>query len=73
MTEKELCKMCNDYSDDCECENKESCKLLSIVIDNKMLSKENRELKKQIQDLKLKMSYMIDPNCIGDRNGEMGW
>ena len=49
LTEKELCGMCNDYSIDYECEKKDSCRLLSIVRDNKKLSKENKELKKNMK------------------------
>lgn len=66
MTEKELCKMCTEYSSDNQCEHKNECKLLKIIKENKNLKEENKKLKK-------KMSYMINPNCIGDRNGEMGW
>lgn len=73
LTEKELCGMCNDYSIDYECEKKDSCRLLSIVRDNKKLSKENKELKKNIKDLESKISYMVNPNSLGDRNGQMGW
>jgi hypothetical protein len=36
------------------------------------LMHENEVLKKQVSDLKLKMSYMVDPNAIGDKH-EMGW
>lgn len=73
LSEQELCKMCIDYSVDCMCEKKESCRLLSIVRDNKRLSKENKEVQNKIKDLKLEMSYMANPNWLGDRNGQMGW
>lgn len=36
------------------------------------LMRENEELKKQVSELRLKMSYMVDPNAIGDKH-EMGW
>ena len=36
------------------------------------LMHENEVLRKQVSDLKLKMSYMVDPNAIGDKH-EMGW
>ena len=65
MTETELCEMCNDYCSDHLCEHMDKCKLLKII-------KENNELKKEIKELKLEMSYMISPNAIGDRYGEMG-
>ncbi len=64
MIEKELCEMCNDYSIEISCDYKDKCKLLKII-------KENEELKKEIKELKLKISYMINPNEIDDRQ-EMG-
>lgn len=65
MTQKELCEMCTEYSADTKCENKDACKLLNILKENKALKKENEELRH-------KMSYMINPNAIGNRN-DMGW
>ena len=64
MSDTELCKMCTEYSNETKCDNKENCKLLAIV-------RENRELKKENADLRLKISYMVNPNAIGDRH-EMG-
>lgn len=71
MTEKELCNMCTEYSQDVKCENKDTCKLLNVVRDNKRLIEENRALKKEVSELRVQMSYMRDPNAIGDRH-EMG-
>ena len=71
MTEKELCNMCTEYSQDVKCENKDTCKLLNVVRDNKRLIEENRALKKEVSELRVNMSYMRDPNAIGDRH-EMG-
>ena len=71
MTEKELCNMCTEYSQDVKCENKDTCKLLNVVRENKELRKENASLKKEVSELRLEMSYMRDPNAIGDRH-EMG-
>lgn len=71
MTKKELCNMCNDYSTDIKCDNEEDCRLLNLLKENEALKTENNSLKKQITDLKIRMSYMKDPNAIGDRC-EMG-
>ena len=72
MTEKELCNMCTEYSQDVKCENKSTCKLLNVVRENKRLIEENKKLKKEVYKLRVKASYMTDPNAIGDRK-EMGW
>lgn len=64
MTRKELCNMCMDYAKGAKCDNQDKCKLLAVI-------KENKALKKEIADLKLKMSYMVNPNAIGDCH-EMG-
>lgn len=45
MTEKELCKMCTEYSVDVPCEEKEKCPLLKILRENKKLKQEIKELK----------------------------
>lgn len=71
MKQIELCEMCTEYSKDAKCENKAGCKLLNILKENEKLKKENRSLKAEIADLRLNMSYMINPNAIGDRC-EMG-
>lgn len=64
MTKKELCMMCDEYSFIDKCEHEDKCKLLALL-------KENEELKKNLADLRLRMSYMHDPNSIGDSH-EMG-
>ena len=72
MTRKELCEMCTEYSTDIKCENQDTCKLLNIIKDNKELKKKNKKLKQENAELRHHMSYMINPNSIGDRN-DMGW
>lgn len=71
MTNKELCQMCTEYSSDTRCENEDNCKLLNILRENEKLKKENRSLRQKNSESELRMSYMYDPNCIGDRH-EMG-
>ena len=44
MTEKEVCLMCENYSEDTKCDQKDSCKLMAVL-------KENRALKKKISKL----------------------
>lgn len=45
---------------------------ISVLEENKKLKKEVNSLKKKLSDTELEMSYMINPNAIGDRN-DMGW
>jgi hypothetical protein len=45
---------------------------MKIMDENAALKKQVKELKKELAEAKLNMSYMIDPNAIGDRN-DMGW
>ncbi|RGM75509.1 hypothetical protein [Agathobacter rectalis] len=45
---------------------------ISALEENKKLKEEINSLKKKLSDTKLEMSYMINPNAIGDRN-DMGW
>ena len=45
---------------------------ISVLEENKKLKEEINSLKKKLSDTELEMSYMINPNAIGDRN-DMGW
>ena len=45
---------------------------MKIMDENAALKKQVKELKKELAEAKLNMSYMIDPNAIGNRN-DMGW
>lgn len=71
MKQIELCEMCTEYSKESKCEIRNRCKLLNILRENEKLKEENRKLKKENADKSLRMSYMRDPNAIGDRC-EMG-
>lgn len=72
MSKKELCEMCTEYSTEIKCENKSACKLMALIDENTSLKNQIKELKKENSDLRLNMSYMTNPNAIGDRN-DMGW
>lgn len=80
-----VCKMCEAYMTDAECDMKEDCPAAGIVKrlkeaettikEKEKIIKERdkkiRELKKKLDDSELKRSYMVDPMTIGDRH-EMG-
>lgn len=72
MTEKEVCLMCENYSEDTKCDRKDSCKLMAVLKENRELKKKVSRLKRQLDESELKRSYMINPNAIGYRN-DMGW
>lgn len=83
--DESVCKMCEAYMTDAECDMKEDCPAAGIVKrlkeaeaaikEKEKIIKERdkkiRELKKKLDDSELKRSYMIDPMAIGDRH-EMG-
>ena len=66
MTEKEVCLMCENYSEDTKCDQHDSCKLMAA------LKKKVSQLKRQLDESELKRSYMVNPSAIGYRN-DMGW
>lgn len=83
--DESVCKMCEAYMADAECDMKEECPAADVVkrlkdAEEAVKAKEKiikerdkaiRELKKKLSDSELKRSYMIDPMAIGDRH-EMG-
>ena len=69
--QREICEMCENYSVDTECEDESRCKIAELVKENNRLKAEVKRLKTENSNLQLKMSYMHDPNAIGDRH-EMG-
>lgn len=83
--DESVCKMCEAYMTDAECDMKEDCPAAGIVKrlkeaeatikEKEKIIKERdkkiRELKKKLDDSERKRSYMIDPMAIGDRH-EMG-
>lgn len=71
LTKKQLCLMCDEYSFTHDCDHKENCKLLAILDENSKLKEENKKLKNIIDELRLEMSYMINPNTLGYKH-EMG-
>ena len=73
MTEKELCLMCENYSEDTKCEQRDNCKLMAILQENMELKKKVSRLKHQLDESELMRSYMIYPNAIGDRHDMGCW
>lgn len=83
--DESVCKMCEAYMTDAECDMKEECPAAGIVkrmkeAETEIKEKEKiikerdkkiRELEKKLDDSERKSSYMIDPMAIGDRH-EMG-
>lgn len=72
MSKTEICQMCDNYSVRTRCDNRKDCKIMKMIDENVALKKQVRELKKELADAKLKMSYMVNPCAIGNRN-DMGW
>ncbi len=68
MSKTEICQMCDNYSVRNKCDQKKECKIMKMIDENAALKKQVREL----ADAKLNMSYMVNPNAIGNRN-DMGW
>lgn len=64
MDKKEVCKICESYMEGIVCEA--HCPVEKLFAENKRLNAENSRLKHE-------MSYMVSPNAIGNRGGEMGW
>ena len=72
MTEKEVCLVCENYSEDTKCNQKDICKLMAVSKENRALKKKVSQLKHQLDESELKRSYMVNPSAIGYRN-DMGW
>lgn len=71
MNKTEICQMCDNYCVDARCDHSKDCKI-TAVIENTALKKQVKELRKELAEAKLKMSYRVNPNAIGNRN-DMGW
>lgn len=83
--ELQVCEMCEEYMEDTECDLKQDCPAAGVIKELKEAREQIkrlekrvkdrdaniRKLKKQVDDLRLEKSYMINPNAIGDRH-EMG-
>ena len=71
-TMNEVCEMCAEYDEQRECWNKVDCRLIALLRENISLRKTLGNTMAELQKTKEKMSWMIDPNVIGDQN-DMGW
>lgn len=73
----EPCAICENYIADIECINSECpvyrMKFLNMILKEECtkLEAENKKLKIQNEQLRIDMSYMKNPNTIGDSH-EMG-
>ena len=65
MARKELCEMCKEYSMDTKCDNKDTCKLQSILTENARLKAEIKELKRKNTDLKSEIRWKMFPDMMG--------
>ena len=61
MTEKEVCLMCENYSEDTKCDQHDRCKLMAVLKENRALKKKVSQLKRQLDESELKRSYMVNP------------
>lgn len=61
MTSTELCRMCTEYSADTRCDHKKECKLHKILMKNKELRKENKELRAKA----IRSSWDESPDRMG--------
>lgn len=65
MTRKELCEMCTEYSTDTKCENKGACKLQAILTENAQLKAENKRLRKENEERRIRESWEKFPDMMG--------
>ena len=65
MTRKELCQMCTEYSVDTKCENKDTCKLQAILTENAQLKAENKLLKKENDERRIRENWDRFPDMMG--------
>ena len=65
MTEKEICKICDNYSVDIKCDFKNKCKLITLVRENRQLRAELKAVKKELAELKSIRSWELCPDRMG--------
>ena len=65
MTRKELCQMCTEYSAGTKCENKDTCKLQAILTENAQLKAENKLLKKENDERRIRENWDRFPDMMG--------
>ena len=66
MTRKELCEMCTEYSVDTKCENKDTCKLQTILAENARLKAEIKEYRIKNNDLEARRRWDMLPDTMGE-------
>ena len=65
MTRKELCEMCTEYSADTKCENKDTCKLQTILTENSRLKAEIKEYRRKNNELEARRRWDMFPDMMG--------
>jgi hypothetical protein len=65
MTEKEICKICDNYDVDTKCDFKDKCKLIALVRENRKLKTELKAVKKELTELKSIRSWELYPDRMG--------
>lgn len=65
MTEKEICKLCDNYAVDIKCDFKDKCNLIALVRENNILKAELIAVKKELAELKSIRSWELSPDRMG--------
>lgn len=65
ITHKELCEMCAEYSVNTKCENKSTCRLQAILTENARLKEENKKLRRENEDRRIRESWDKFPDMMG--------
>ena len=60
-----LCEMCQEYAAGEECEFKKTCELQKLLRKNERLQKENKELKKKVDELRSTLTWYKAPDAMG--------
>ena len=57
--------MCTEYSTDAKCENKDTCKLQAILTESIKLKEENRRLREENKERRIRESWEKFPDMMG--------
>lgn len=65
MTQKEICRMCDNYSTADKCEVRDTCKLMALFDENERLKKENKSLRAELEAERVRRRWEQFPDCMG--------